>query len=329
VISEEDVIVEADGIKVYFPIKKALSSRPAGYVKAVDGLSLEIRKGETLGVVGESGSGKSTLGRALLGLEPITGGAVRIHGNDISKISKKDFRMLRRKMQMVFQDPYASLDPRQQIGACIAEPMTAHRLATKDEAEKRAIELLEVVGLSVQHFYRRPHEFSGGQRQRIGIARALALNPEFIVCDEPVSALDVSIQASVLNLLVSLQSQFDLTYVFISHDLRVVRYIANRVVVMYLGAVMEQGDTDLIYSNPLHPYTKALISAIPEAAYGAGKSHVILKGDVPSPINPPPGCRMNTRCEYACDICKQQTPELREIEAGHFTACHMVEIVNQ
>jgi oligopeptide/dipeptide ABC transporter ATP-binding protein len=329
VISEEDLMIEADGIKVYFPVKKALSSRPAGYVKAVDGLSLEIRRGETLGVVGESGSGKSTLGRALLGLEPITGGTIKIHGNDISTISKKEFRMLRRKMQMVFQDPYASLDPRQQIGACIAEPMTAHRLATKDEAEKRAIELLEVVGLSVQHFYRRPHEFSGGQRQRIGIARALALNPEFIVCDEPVSALDVSIQASVLNLLVSLQSQFDLTYVFISHDLRVVRYIANRVVVMYLGAVMEQGDTDSIYSNPMHPYTKALISAIPEAVYGVEKNQVILKGDIPSPINPPPGCRMNTRCEYACDICKQQTPELREIEAGHFTACHMVEIINQ
>jgi oligopeptide/dipeptide ABC transporter ATP-binding protein len=327
-MADEKSIIRADNINVWFPVKKGITSRARGYVKAVDGLSLDIRKGETLGVVGESGSGKSTLGRALLGLEPITGGKISIHGKDINDISKNEFRELRQKMQMVFQDPYASLDPRQRIGDCIMEPMLAHKLMTKEECESRAIELLETVGLSVQHYYRRPHEFSGGQRQRIGVARSLALNPEFIVCDEPVSALDVSIQASILNLLVELQSKFDLTYMFISHDLRVVRYIADRVVVMYLGVVMEQGDTELIYNNPLHPYTNTLISAIPEAAYGGKKDRIIIKGDVPSPMDPPSGCRMHTRCDHVCEICRKTKPELREIEPGHFVACHMVEIMN-
>jgi peptide/nickel transport system ATP-binding protein/oligopeptide transport system ATP-binding protein len=224
---------------------------------------------------------------------------------------------------MVFQDPYASLDPRQRIGDCIIEPMLAHKLMRKEECESRAIELLETVGLSIQHYYRRPHEFSGGQRQRIGIARALALDPEFIVCDEPVSALDVSIQASILNLLIELQTKLNLTYMFISHDLRVVRYIADRVAVMYLGALMEHGDTDLIYKKPMHPYTQTLIASIPEAAYGGKQNRVVIQGDVPNPMNPPNGCRMHTRCVFVRDVCKKTQPKLEEVEPGHFVACHL------
>ena len=320
---EDSVLIEADDLHVYFPVKKAFPFEQRSYVKAVDGISLVVHKGETLGIVGESGSGKSTLGRALLGLEPLKSGQVYFHGSDITEIPKNESRQLRQKMQMVFQDPYASLDPRQRIGECIMEPMLAHKLISKDECAFKAIELLEVVGLSIQHFYRRPHEFSGGQRQRIGVARALALNPEFIVCDEPVSALDVSIQASILNMLIELQDDFDLTYMFISHDLRVVRYIADRVIVMYLGVVMEHGATDLLYNNPLHPYTKTLISAIPEAVYGEEREHIIIKGDIPSPMNPPIGCRLNTRCEHAHDECMHVVPEMKELEPGHFVACHL------
>jgi len=316
-------IIKAEKLNVWFPVKKNMFFHPQGYVKAVDGIDIEIYRGETLGIVGESGSGKSTLGRALLGLQPKTGGTIYIHGRDIEDISPTEFRTLRRKMQMVFQDPYASLDPRQRIGDCIIEPILAHKLMSREEGESKAIELLETVGLSIQHFYRRPHEFSGGQRQRIGIARSIALNPEFIVCDEPVSALDVSIQASILNLLIELQTKLDLTYMFISHDLRVVRYIADRVAVMYLGVIMEQGDTDLIYKNPLHPYTKTLISAIPEAIYGGKRERIIIEGDIPNPINPPEGCRLHTRCDAALHICKSEKPELREAEKGHFVACHL------
>jgi len=323
---EDNIFIKAENLNVHFPVRKGFMSLGRGYVRAVDGINLEIRKGETLGVVGESGSGKSTLGRALLGLESATDGKIYIHGRDINDITKKEFRKMRQKMQMIFQDPYASLDPRQRIGDCIVEPMLAHKLMSRQESEYRAIELLETVGMSIQHYYRRPHEFSGGQRQRIGVARALALNPEFIVCDEPVSALDVSIQASILNLLSDLQSEFDLTYMFISHDLRVVRYIADRVVVMYLGAVMEHGNTDLIYNNPLHPYTKTLISAIPEAVYGGKKDRIIIQGDIPSPMDPPGGCRMHTRCDHICgDKCKTVKPEFKEVEPGHFVACHLYE----
>jgi len=318
---QKNVILKTEDLNVWFPVKKGLKLR--GHVKAVDGVNIEIYKGETLGIVGESGSGKSTLGRALLALEQATSGKIYLHGRDMSEISQKELRELRKSMQMVFQDPYASLDPRQRIGDCIIEPMLTHGIMSKEESTYKAIELLETVGLSVQHFYRRPHEFSGGQRQRIGIARSLALNPEFIVCDEPVSALDVSIQASILNLLTDLQSAFHLTYMFISHDLRVVRYIADRVAVMYLGVIMEQGDTDLVYNNPLHPYTKTLISAIPEATYGTPRERVVIPGDIPNPMNPPSGCRMHTRCNYACDICKAERPELRELEPGHFVACHL------
>jgi len=320
---KDNVIIEADNISVYFPVKKMLPFEKRSYVKAVDGISLMVNKGETLGVVGESGSGKSTLGRALLGLEPLHSGKVYLRGNDISEIPKQELRQLRQKVQMVFQDPYASLDPRQTIGDCIMEPMLAHKLFSRSESVFRAIELLEVVGMSIQHFYRRPHEFSGGQRQRIGVARALALNPEFIVCDEPVSALDVSIQASILNMLTELQDEFDLTFMFISHDLRVVRYIADHVLVMYLGVVMEHGNTELIYSNPLHPYTKTLISAIPEAAYGVQKDRVIIKGDIPSPVDPPKGCRLHTRCEYVMPECREVVPKTKELEPGHFVACHL------
>jgi oligopeptide/dipeptide ABC transporter ATP-binding protein len=295
-----------------------------GFVKAVDDVNIDVKKGETLGVVGESGSGKSTLGRAILGLEPLTDGKIFIHGADISEMKKNELRKLRQKLQMVFQDPYASLDPRQRIGDCIIEPMLTHGVAEKEEAEQRAIDLLNTVGLSVQHYYRRPHEFSGGQRQRIGIARSLALNPELIVCDEPVSALDVSIQASILNLFIELQREFHLTYLFISHDLRVVNYIADRIAVMYLGVIMELGDTDLVYRNPLHPYTKALLSAVPEAVYGGKKDRIILKGGIPSPMNPPSGCRMHTRCPVMRDICKEKAPALREAEPAHFVACHLI-----
>ena len=324
-MQKNNYIIEAENVNVYFPVGGIMTSRPVGYVKAVDGLSLKIKPGETVGVVGESGSGKSTLGRAVLGLEPITGGSIKIHGKDIKKISKGEFRDLRRNVQMIFQDPYASLDPRQRIGDCLMEPMFAHKLVdSKRDAEVKAIDLLNTVGLSVQHFYRRPHEFSGGQRQRIGLARSLALNPEFLVCDEAVSALDVSIQASILNLFLDLQEKFDLTYMFISHDLRVVNYIADRIAVMYLGVLMELGETDLVYKSPLHPYTKALISAVPEAIYGNKTERIILEGGIPSPMNPPSGCRMHTRCSQACDICKEQVPELREVEPGHFVACHLV-----
>lgn len=316
-------LIRADNVQVWFPVR-----RPRGFVRAVDGISLEVRKGETLGIVGESGSGKSTLGRAVLGIQPITGGTVFYRGQAISKVAGHQRTEMRRRMQMVFQDPYASLDPRQRIGDCIAEPILTHHLMSKEDSKYRALELLETVGLSMQHYYRRPHEFSGGQRQRIGIARALALNPEFIVCDEPVSALDVSIQASILNLISELQDKMDLTYMFISHDLRVVRYIADRVAVMYLGTILEQGDTSLVYSRPLHPYTKTLISAIPEAVYGGKKERIMLEGEMPNPMNPPSGCRLRNRCPFASERCAQETPALKEMEKNHLVACHLASEIN-
>ncbi len=326
--TKPEALVQVRELKKYFPVKRGLIfEREVGAVKAVDGISFDIRKGETLGLVGESGCGKTTAGRVILGLYPITDGSVTISGIQVDQASKQELQTLRRKAQMIFQDPYASLNPRWTVNAIIGEPLRVHKLLPNNKARMdRVNELMLLVGLSPRLINRFPHEFSGGQRQRIGVARALASSPEFIVCDEPISALDVSIQAQVVNLLEDLQDEFNLTYLFIAHDLSMVRHICDRVAVMYLGVIVELTGKDELYENPLHPYTQALLSAvpIPDPKKGRARQRTILPGDVPSPINPPSGCRFHPRCPIAKGHCSQIVPEWREISEGHWVACHEV-----
>ncbi len=318
-------LVEVRGLKMYFPITAGVFRSHIGDVKAVDNVSFDIFEGETLGLVGESGCGKSTCGRAVLRLYDPTAGSIRIDGAEIGQTGQSDLRHLRPTMQMVFQDPQASLNPRMTVAAIIGEPLEEHTKLSKAEKLDRIYELMDAVGLNRNFANRYPHEFSGGQRQRIGIARALALNPKFIVCDEPIAALDVSIQAQVVNLLEELQDRLGLTYLFISHDLSMVRHIADRVAVMYLGQIIELAPRDALYDKPLHPYTQALLSAVPEPDPNieAGRRRIILTGDVPSPANPPKGCNFCTRCPKVFDLCKQVEPEFREVEHGRYVACHL------
>jgi oligopeptide transport system ATP-binding protein len=327
VMPDHQVLLKVDQLVKHFPIKKGLLQRQVGAVHAVDGISFEIVQGETFGLVGESGCGKSTAGRSILQLYRPTSGHVYFKGVDLTAIKGEELRQTRRNMQMIFQDPYASLNPRMSVGDIIGEPLIIHHL-TKDKKEtnERMQELLEVVRLSSSYGIRYPHEFSGGQRQRIGVARALALNPELIICDEPISALDVSIQAQVINLLEDLQEQFGLTYLFIAHDLSVVRHISKRVAVMYLGVIVELTNVKELYHHPLHPYTQALLSAVPvpDPVIEQTRERIILKGDVPSPVNPPSGCRFRTRCPLAVEICAKERPEWREVASGHWVACHLV-----
>ena len=320
-------LVKVEDLKMHFPIFRGILSRRAGEVKAVDGISFEIMEGETLGLVGESGCGKSTVGRALLRLYDITEGKIEVNGHDVSTIEGEDLRDLRPEMQMIFQDPQASLNPRMTVGSIIAEPLDEHTTLTKAEKRDKVGELMDAVGLARQFADRYPHEFSGGQRQRIGIARALALEPKFIVCDEPIAALDVSIQAQVVNLLEDLQEQLGLTYLFISHDLSMIRHLATRVAVMYLGKIVEISPRDALYDAPLHPYTEALLSAVPhpDPSQEATRERIILKGDVPSPSNPPQGCNFCTRCPKVQDICRSKDPEWRDFGNGRFAACHLIE----
>jgi oligopeptide transport system ATP-binding protein len=324
--SGTDLVVVRD-LKKYFPITAGLLQQKVGDVKAVDGIDFDIRRGETLGLVGESGSGKTTAGRAILRLIDATAGTITFDGRDITHLSRAELRPLRKEMQIIFQDPYASLNPRMTVGDIIREPLQIHHLAHGKDAERRVQELLSMVGLQPYHANRYPHEFSGGQRQRVGIARALAVDPKFIVADEPVSALDVSIQAQVINLLQDLQKQLGLTFLFIAHDLSVVRHISNRVAVMYVGKIIEIADRDRLYANPLHPYTQALLSAIPipDPATERRRKRIILTGDIPSPVNPPSGCRFHTRCPIAFERCKVEVPAFNLYEDGHRAACHWVE----
>jgi peptide/nickel transport system ATP-binding protein len=322
-------LVELDDLRVWFPIKSGIVlDRHVGDVKAVDGVTLSIERGETLGLVGESGCGKSTVGRAILRLYDPTSGRIVFDGQDISKLGESELRPLRRRMQMVFQDPFASLNPRHSVGRLIGEPLRAHGLANGRAAQARVGELLSVVGLPRDAATRYPHEFSGGQRQRIGVARALAVNPDFIVADEPVSALDVSIQAQIVNLLETLQQEFDLTYLFIAHDLAVVRHISDRIAVMYLGGIVEVSPAGVLYEQPFHPYTISLLSAvpIPDPKVERRREAILLKGDLPSPAAPPQACRFHTRCPYVQDtLCREERPELRPLDGGHLVACHWAE----
>ncbi|PSR33174.1 MAG: peptide ABC transporter substrate-binding protein [Sulfobacillus benefaciens] len=317
-----DVLLSVRDLTKYFPITGGLFSRVVGHVKAVDGVSFDLLRGETLGLVGESGCGKTTTGRAVLRLIEPTSGSIKFEGKEIVKLPKAEMRALRREMQIIFQDPFGSLNPRMSVGEIIEEPLDIHHMGTRHEREKRVKELLEVVGLASYHMRRYPHEFSGGQRQRVGIARALALNPKLIVADEPVSALDVSIQSQILNLLEDLQKEFGLTYLFIAHGLNVIRHISDRVGVMYLGAMVEIADAEEIYRKPLHPYTEALFSAIPIPNPTLKRERIILQGDVPSPVNPPAGCRFHTRCPIAQEQCKVDRPIIKESSPGHWVACH-------
>jgi oligopeptide/dipeptide ABC transporter ATP-binding protein len=316
--------MKVENVKKYFPIKSGTFQKVTGSVKAVDGISFEIKKGETLGLVGESGCGKSTLGRTIIRLLDKTSGNVYFEGKDLYKANKKELRDLRTKMQIIFQDPYSSLNPRLNVGQIVGESLIDHKLCSKSEVQDRVVEAITKCGLAPYHIRRYPHEFSGGQRQRIGIARALILNPEFVVCDEPVSALDVSIQAQIINLLSDLQQQMGLTYLFISHDLSVVQHISHRVGVMYLGTMVELAGKKELYSNPLHPYTKALMSAVPIPDPTLKRNRIILQGDIPSPANPPKGCKFHTRCPYKMDICSEKDPEYRDVGGGHFVACHLI-----
>lgn len=322
--NKNDVILEVKNLCKYFPTNKGLFSK-SSLVKAVDNVSFTIKRGETLGLVGESGCGKTTTGRTILKLYEPTSGQIIFNGEDISKLSEKKMVSLRKNMQMIFQDPYASLNPRMTVGDIIGEAIDIHGLYSGAEREKRIRYLLDKVGLNGSHINRYAHEFSGGQRQRIGIARALAVQPDFIVCDEPISALDVSIQAQVINMLEELQEEFGLTYLFIAHDLSMVKHISTHIGVMYLGQMVEKGLADDVYMKPKHPYTQALLSAVPIPDPKVAKSNkrIVLEGDIPSPIDPPPGCRFKGRCKYATDKCSKENPELKEVESGHFVACHL------
>ncbi len=316
-----DILLEVKDLKKYF-------QTPAGMLHAVDGLSFRLERGKTLGVVGESGCGKSTTGRAILRLHEPTSGEVIFEGRDITKISAKEMQKLRSEMQIIFQDPFASLNPRKSVSEIIGEPFRLHKVyKTKAEKNARVLELMELVGLSERMVNTYPHELDGGRRQRIGIARALALNPKFIVCDEPVSALDVSIQAQILNLLKDLQKELGLTYMFITHDLSVVNYFSDEIVVMYLGKVVEHAESEALFEHPTHPYTKALLSAIPVPSLGEKKERILLKGEITSPINPKPGCRFAPRCEYAKECCFKESPELKQTTANHFVACHFSSVM--
>jgi oligopeptide/dipeptide ABC transporter ATP-binding protein len=325
--TKKEVLLEVKNLKKWFPISGGgLISKTIGHVKAVDGVSFDVRKGETLGLVGESGCGKTTAGKTILRLIEPTGGEAIFEGKNIYSMGREDLRKMRREMQIIFQDPYSSLNPRMTVGEIIGEPLEIHGVARGQEKQKRVGQLLDVVGLASFHARRYPHEFSGGQRQRIGIARALALNPKLIVCDEPVSALDVSIQSQVINLLEDLQKEFNLTYIFIAHGLSVVKHVSDRVGVMYLGKMMEISPSAELYANPLHPYTEALMSAIPIPDPTIRRERIVLEGDVPSPVNPPSGCRFHTRCRYASQLgerCKTEEPPLLEIAPDHWVACHL------
>jgi peptide/nickel transport system ATP-binding protein/oligopeptide transport system ATP-binding protein len=317
-------LLEVEGLKTHFPVQRGILSRTVGYVYAVDGITFSIGDGDTLGLVGESGCGKSTAGKTILKLIEPTAGRIRLHGEDLTALSRRQMRPYRRDMQIIFQDPYSSLNPRMTVGDIVGEPFVIHKLARGKEKEAKVAALFERVGLRPEQMRHYPHEFSGGQRQRVGIARALALNPKLIICDEPVSALDVSIQAQVINLLMDLQDELGLSYLFISHDLAVVEHISHRVAVMYLGRLVELASKREIYEHPLHPYTEALLSAvpIPDPAI-RGKKKLLLEGDVPSPINPPSGCRFHTRCPYVEPRCRIEEPEWREVQPGHWVSCHL------
>ncbi len=329
--TKQDVILSVRNLKMHFPITRGiLIQRQVGSIKAVDGINFDLMRGETLGLVGESGCGKSTTGRAILQLYDPTDGQVIFEGKDLTEMKGGDLRRMRRRMQMIFQDPYASLNPRMTVGSIIGEPLEVHNIGSnRKERQERVQELLKTVGLNPYFVNRYPHEFSGGQRQRIGVARALAVNPSFIVCDEPISALDVSIQAQVINLLEDLQGELGLTYLFIAHDLSVVRHISDRIAVMYLGKIVELADRDALYADPMHPYTQALLSAvpIPDPEIEKKRQRIILEGDVPSPANPPKGCNFNTRCPRVMDICRQYEPAFTDVGSGHYVACFLHEAV--
>ena len=316
-------LLEVRGLKKHFPIRRGVFSRVSGYVRAVDGVDLTLEPGETLGLVGESGSGKTTTGRCILRLIEPTSGTVGFDGVNLLELSSAEMRKMRRRIQVIFQDPYSSLNPRMKVGSIVGEPLAIHRIARGSEREHKVADLLRKVGLDPQVMKRYPHEFSGGQRQRIGIARALALNPKLIICDEPVSALDVSVQAQVINLLMDLQDEFSLTYLFIAHDLSVVEHISDRVAVMYLGKIVEVADSDALYRDPKHPYTKALLSAVPVPDPTAAPSRIALKGELPSPAAPPPGCAFHPRCPVAVEICSRVEPRLLDTGGGHLAACHL------
>jgi len=320
-------ILEVKGLKKYFPVHGFFGNfgRPVGHVKAVNDVSLQVYEGETYGLVGESGCGKSTTGRSILRLIEPTEGEAFFEGEDIFKMPEKDFSRIRQEMQIVFQDPYSSLNPRKRIGQIIEEPLNIHNIGNKSERSDIVMDILEKVGMRLDHYYRYPHELSGGQRQRIGLARALVVNPKFIIADEPVSALDVSIQSQVINLLGELQSDLGLTYLFIAHDISVVRHVSDRIGVMYLGKLVEEATSEELIEEPLHPYTQALLSAVPLPNPEIRRERIVLKGEIPSPLNPPKGCIFHTRCPYAMDICREVIPERKEVKPDHFVACHLHE----
>jgi oligopeptide/dipeptide ABC transporter ATP-binding protein len=322
-------LLSVRGLKKHFPVRRGILRRQVGAIRAVDDVSFDIRRGETLGLVGESGSGKSTVGRVMLALDDPTAGEVLFDGEDLAALTAEALRLRRRQMQLIFQDPYASLNPRLRVGSAIREPLDIHRLGTPRERDARVAELLKLVGLDASHAARFPHEFSGGQRQRVGIARALSTNPALIVADEPISALDVSIQAQIVNLLADLKAELGLTYLFIGHDLAMVRHLSDRVAVMYLGRIVETGDCDAVLHSPAHPYTQALIAAMPKAA-SATRQRPALRGEIPDPANPPSGCHFHTRCPFATDLCRLERPFLRNLrgtKAGHEVACHHAETI--
>ncbi len=322
---DPNALLEVRHLRKCFPIKKSITGKVQQELIAVDDVSFKLAAGETLGIVGESGCGKTTMGRTILKLYPSNGGQIFFEGEDITKLKSSQMRAIRKKMQIIFQDPYSSLPPRSTVGGILSEAVMVHNIVPKNEVKDYVIDLMERCGLRDYYYERYPHEFSGGQRQRICIARALTVNPRLVVCDEPVSALDVSIQAQIINLLKSLQQSMGLTYLFISHDLSVVKFISDKIGVMYLGVMMEFGDKKDIFANPLHPYTKALFSAIPHPNPDVKMNRVVLNGDIPSPANPPKGCRFHTRCPYAKEICRHVPPNYREYEKGHFAACHLLE----